>query len=76
MYHHHLSIGTPSMDKEQNQLKQGVSAYYGKAFPVPHGCKAALCQEVERLVKLGVLELQLDCIRTKKNDTIRFISDF
>jgi hypothetical protein len=40
------------------QLKEGVSPYHGQAFPVPKIHKYTLIKEVERLVKLGVLERQ------------------
>jgi hypothetical protein len=65
------------------QLKEGVSPYHGRAFPVPKIHKATLIKEVERLVKLGVLEWQpaLECasplfIIPKKNRTVRFLSNF
>jgi hypothetical protein len=38
------------------QLKEGVSPYHGRAFPVPKIHKDTLIKEVERLVKLGILE--------------------
>jgi hypothetical protein len=38
------------------QLKEGVSPYHRRAFPVPKIHKHTLIKEVERLVKLGVLE--------------------
>ncbi len=38
------------------QLKEGVSLYHNQAFPVPKIHKDTLIKEVERLVKLGVLE--------------------
>ncbi len=40
------------------QLKEGVSLYHGQAFPVPKIQKETLIKEVERLVKLGILEQQ------------------
>ena len=40
------------------QLKEGVSPYHGQAFPVPKIHKYTLIKEVDRLVKLGVLEQQ------------------
>jgi hypothetical protein len=40
------------------QLKEGVSPYHGQAFPVPKIHKDTLIKEVERLVKLTVLERQ------------------
>jgi hypothetical protein len=38
------------------QLKEGASPYHGQAFPVPKIHKDTLIKEVDRLVKLGVLE--------------------
>ncbi len=38
------------------QLKEGVSPYHGRAFPVPKIHKNAIIKEVERLCKLVVLE--------------------
>jgi hypothetical protein len=35
------------------QLKEGVSPYHSRAFPVPKVHKKILIKEVERLVKLG-----------------------
>ena len=65
------------------QLKEGVSLYHGRAFPVPKIHKNTLIKEVERLVKLGVLEWQpaLESasplfIIPNKNRTIRFLSNF
>jgi hypothetical protein len=40
------------------QLKEGVRLYRGQAFPVPMIHKETLIKEVDRLVKLGVLEWQ------------------
>jgi hypothetical protein len=40
------------------QLKEGASPYHSQAFPVPKMHKDTLIKEVERLVKLGVLEQQ------------------
>ncbi len=60
-----------------------MSLYDGRAFPVPKIHKDTLIKEVERLVKLGVLEQQLALewasplsIIPKKNRTIRFLSNF
>jgi hypothetical protein len=38
------------------QLKEGASLYHGRALPVPKIYKDILIKEVDRLVKLGVLE--------------------
>jgi hypothetical protein len=65
------------------QLKEGVSPYHGQAFPVPTIHKDTLIKDVERLVKLGVLERQPasewaspSFIILKKNKTIHFLSNF
>ncbi len=65
------------------QLKEGVSPYHGRAFPVPKIHKDVLIKEIERLCKLGVLEWQHysewaspSFIVPKKNGTVRFLSDF
>jgi hypothetical protein len=65
------------------QLKEGVSPYHGQAFPVPKVHKETIIKEVERLCKLGVLERQpasewalSSFITPKKEQTVRFLSDF
>jgi hypothetical protein len=65
------------------QLKEGASLYHGQAFPVPKIHKDTLIKEVERLVKLGVLEWQPASewasplfIIPKKNRTVCFLSNF
>jgi hypothetical protein len=65
------------------QLKEGVSLYHGQAFPVPKIHKDTLIKEVERLVKLGVLEQQPASewasplfIIPKKNRTVCYHSNF
>jgi hypothetical protein len=40
------------------QLKEGISPYHDQAFPVPKIHTETLIKEVDRLVKLGVLEWQ------------------
>ena len=40
------------------KLKEGVSPYHGRAFPVPKVHKETIKKEVERLCQLGVLERQ------------------
>jgi hypothetical protein len=59
-----------------------VSLYHGQAFPVPKIHKETLIKEVERLVKLGVLEWQPALewasplfIIPKKNRTVCFLSN-
>ncbi len=65
------------------QLKEGVSSYHGRAFPVPKIHKDTIMKEVERLCKLGVLERQPasewalpSFIIPKKDKTVCFVSDF
>jgi hypothetical protein len=66
------------------QLKEGVSPYHGRAFPVPKVHKETIIKEVERLCQLGVLERQPASewalpsfiIPSKKDQTVRFLSDF
>jgi hypothetical protein len=64
-------------------LKEGVSPYYGQAFPVPKIHKDTIIKKVERLCNLGVLERQPafewtspSFIKPKKDRTICFLSDF
>ncbi len=65
------------------QLKKGASPYHGQAFPVPKIHEDTLIKEVDRLVKLGVLERQPasewaspSFIIPKKNRTVCFLSNF
>ncbi len=65
------------------QLKEGASPYHGQAFPVPKIHKDTLIKEVDRLIKLGVLERQpaSECaspsfIIPKKKRTVCFLSNF
>jgi hypothetical protein len=65
------------------QLKEGVSPYHGRVFPVPKIHKDTIIKEVERLCKLGVLERQPasewaspSFIIPKKDRTVCFLSVF
>jgi hypothetical protein len=65
------------------QLKEGVSPYHGRAFPVPKIHEETFINKVERLVKLGVLERQPALkwasplfIIPKKNRIVCFLSNF
>jgi hypothetical protein len=65
------------------QLKEGVSPYHGRAFPVPKVHKETIIKEVERLCQLGVLERQPasewaspSFIIPKKDKTVCFLSNF
>ncbi len=63
------------------QLKEGVSPYHGRTFPVPKIHKDTIKKEVERLCKLGVLERQPasewalpSFIIPKKDKTVCFLT--
>jgi hypothetical protein len=65
------------------QLREGVSPYHGRAFPVLKIHKYTIIKEVERLFKLGVLEQQQasewalpSFTIPKKNNTACFLSNF
>ncbi len=64
------------------QLKEGVSPYHGRVFPVPKVHKETIIKEVERLCQLRVLERQPtsewaspSSIIPKKDKTVCFLSD-
>jgi hypothetical protein len=65
------------------QLKEGVSPYHGRAFPVPKIHNGTIIKEVERLCKLGGLERHpasewalSSFIIPKKDKTVCFLNDF
>ena len=65
------------------QLKDGVSPYHGRAFPIPKVHKEVTMKEIQRLCDLGVLEWQTSSewaapsfIQPKKNKTVCFLTDF
>jgi hypothetical protein len=65
------------------QLKERVSPYHGRAFPVLKVHKVTIIKEVEILCQLGVLERQPasewalpSFIIPKKDKTVHFLSDF
>jgi hypothetical protein len=65
------------------QLKESATPYHCQAFPEPKIHKVVLIKEVERLCKLGVLQLQHapewaspSFIAPKKNNTVHFLSCF
>ena len=64
------------------ELKTDAKPYHVRAFQVPHIHLKTLKTEVQRLVDLGVLEKQPSSewasptFIPKKNNTVRFISDF
>ena len=64
------------------EIKPGQKPYHGKAYSIPHAYEQTLKKEVERLIKIGVLEKCSDSewasptfIIPKKNGTVRFITD-
>eukprot|EP00804_Cyclotella_cryptica_P020627 CCRYP_003437-RA/>CCRYP_003437-RA protein AED:0.32 eAED:0.45 QI:0/0/0/1/0/0/2/0/227 len=65
------------------ELKEGAKPYHGRPFPVPKIHKETIIKELNRLCELGVLEFQPASewasptfIIPKKDNTVRFISDF
>ena len=65
------------------ELKEGVTPYSGRAYPVPRIHRDVFKREVDRLVKLGVLKREDNSewgsptfIVPKKQGTVRFLSDF
>jgi len=84
--HKSLFDGTLGEWKEESlniELKEGVKPYHARAFPIPKIHEKTLRMEVERLCKEGVLRrvnrsewAAPTFIIPKKDDTVRFISDF
>ena len=82
----HLFDGTLGKWKSEPydiQLKQGAQPFHAKAYPIPHYYEQTLKDEVQRLVKIGVLRkvnrsewAAPNFIIPKKDETVRFISDF
>ena len=65
------------------RLKPGATPYHGRPYPVPMSQREMLKKEVDRLEKIGVLKRQPESEWAspsfpvpKKNQTVRFISDF
>ena len=65
------------------ELKRGVDPYHARSYPIPKAYEQTLKDEVERLVKVGVLKkvnrsewAAPTFIIPKKDNTVRFISDF
>jgi len=65
------------------QLKEGMTPYHGRAFPIPKVHKEVIMKEIQRLCDLGVLEWQPSSewaapwfIQPKKNKTVHFLTDF
>ena len=77
------TIGTWNMDRYKINLKDDARLYHGKAYTIPKTHEKALKNEVNRLVKIGILrkvnhsQWGAPCFAIPKKDgTIRFISDF
>ena len=65
------------------QLKDEVTSYHGRAFPIPKVHKDVLMEEIQRLCDLGVLECQPSSewaapsfIQPKKNTPVCFLTNF
>jgi len=82
----HLFDGTLGLwtgDDYEIELKEGATPYHSRAYPIPKIHERTLRQEVERLVKIGVLKRvnrsqwgAPTFIIPKKDKMVRFISDF
>ena len=77
------TLGRWKSDPYEIQLKEGVQPHHAKAFPIPKIHEQTLRDEVQRLVKIGVLRkvnrsewAAPTFIIPKKDATVRFISDF
>ena len=77
------TLGDFNTDPVRLNLKKDAKPYHGRPYPIPHSQLAVFKKEVERLVKLGVLERQPESewgsptfVIPKKNKTVRFLSDF
>ena len=65
------------------QLKEGSKPYHAKAYPIPRIYEQTLRDELDRLIKIGVLRkknrsewAEPTFIIPKKDGTVCFISDF
>ena len=77
------TLGDWNTEPVSFELKEGTKPYHGRPFPVPKSRKATTIKELKRLCDLGVLEFQPasewaspSFIIPKKDNTVRFISDF
>ena len=77
------TLGTWNNKPYNIELKEGAKPYHSRPFPVPKIHEHTLKVELDRLIKLGVLKAnqcqQMDCTNfhhSKKDATVRFISDF
>ena len=77
------TLGTWHSKPVDIELKEGATPYYARPFPAPRAHEKVFREEIERLVKIGVLrrcnnsEWGAPCfIQAKKNGTVRFLTDF
>ena len=77
------TVGTWKGKPYHIHLKEGVTPYHAKPFPVPKAYELTLRKEVERLCKLGIIKkvnrsewAAPSFIIPKKDQTVRFINDF
>jgi hypothetical protein len=77
------TLGTWKQEPYDIELRKDATPYHAKAFPVPRIHQTTMRNEVERLVKVGVLQkvnhsewAAPTYIIKKKNGSARFISDF
>ena len=77
------TLGTWKNETLSVQLKPGVEPYHARSFPIPKCYELTLRQEVERLVQIGVLKkvnrsewAAPTFMISKKDGTVRFLSDF
>ena len=77
------TLGTWNNKPNNIELKEGAKPYHSRPFPVPKMHERTLKVELDRLIKLGVLKQISDSewatptfIISKKDATVRFISDF
>ena len=77
------TLGNYTGSKYKIELRENVTPYHARPFPIPKIHEETLKKEVERLVKIGVLKRINNSewaaptfIIPKKNGTVRFISDF
>ena len=50
------TIGTWNMDRHKIELKEGAKQYHGRPYSIPKARERSLRNEVDRLVKIGVLK--------------------
>ena len=77
------TLGRWTGDPYDIELIEGAKPYHARAYPIPHAYERTLRDEVERLVRAGVLKKVNHSewgaptfIIPKKDGTVRFINDF